>query len=76
MVAHRGTSGHLPEHTSAAVALAIQQGADYIEMDVVATKDEKILVLYDIHLDTVSDVAARFPYRRRAVGRYYVIDFT
>jgi glycerophosphoryl diester phosphodiesterase len=76
VIAHRGASGYLPEHTLAAKAMAHAQGADYIEQDLVLTKDDVPVVLHDIHLDTVSDVAARFPGRARADGRFYALDFT
>ena len=51
-------------------------GADYLEQDVVATRDDELVVLHDIHLDRVTDVAARFANRHRDDGRYYVRDFT
>lgn len=76
IIAHRGASGYLPEHTLAAKALAHGQGADFIEQDIVLTKDDVPIVLHDIHLDTVTDVAERFSERRRDDGRYYAIDFT
>lgn len=76
VIAHRGASGYLPEHTLPAVAMAHAMGADYIEQDVVLSKDNVPLVLHDIHLDTVTDVARRFPDRKREDGRYYAIDFT
>jgi glycerophosphoryl diester phosphodiesterase len=75
VIAHRGASGYLPEHTLAAKALAHGLGADYLEQDVVATRDGELVVLHDIHLDEVSDVARRFPGRHRPDGRHYVIDF-
>jgi glycerophosphoryl diester phosphodiesterase len=75
IIAHRGASGHLPEHTLAAKTLAYAMGADYLEQDVVATRDDELVVLHDIHLDRVTDVAGRFPGRARADGRYYVRDF-
>ena len=50
-------------------------GADYLEQDVVATRDGELLVLHDETLDDVSDVAGRFPGRARANGRHYCIDF-
>ena len=75
VIAHRGASGYLPEHTLEAKALAYGLGADYLEQDVVATRDDELIVLHDIHLDTVSDVAARFPDRARADGRWYARDF-
>jgi glycerophosphoryl diester phosphodiesterase len=76
VIAHRGASGYLPEHTLAAKAMAVGMGADYIEQDVVLSKDDVPVVLHDIHLDTVSDVAVRFPDRKREDGRFYAIDFS
>ncbi len=75
VIAHRGASGHLPEHTLPAKALAYAMGADYLEQDVVATHDDELVVLHDIHLDRVTDVASCYPGRCRADGRYYVRDF-
>ena len=75
IIAHRGASGYLPEHTLAAKALAYGLGADFLEQDVVATRDGVLVVLHDLHLDDVSDVAQRFPGRQRSDGRHYVIDF-
>jgi glycerophosphoryl diester phosphodiesterase len=76
VIAHRGASGYLPEHTLPAIAMAHAQGADYLEQDVVLSKDDVPFVLHDIHIDTVTDVARVFPDRKRADGRYYAIDFT
>lgn len=75
VIAHRGASGYLPEHTPVAKALAYGLGADFLEQDVVATRDGVLVVLHDLHLDDVSDVAQRFPGRQRNDGRHYVIDF-
>jgi glycerophosphoryl diester phosphodiesterase len=76
VIAHRGASGYLPEHTREAKVLAHAMGADFIEQDVVATRDGVLLVLHDIYLDAVTDVAAKFPGRARGDGRHYVIDFS
>lgn len=76
VIAHRGASGYLPEHTLAAKAMAYAQGADFIEQDLVMTKDDEVVVLHDHHLDTVTNVRDVFPNRARADGRFYVIDFT
>ena len=76
VIAHRGASGYLPEHTLEAKAMAHAMGADFIEQDVVLTKDDVPVVMHDIYLDTISDVAARFPGRHRENGRYYALDFT
>ncbi len=75
IIAHRGASAYLPEHTLAAKALAHEMGADYLEQDVVATRDDELVVLHDIYLDRVTDVASRFSGRARDDGRYYVRDF-
>jgi glycerophosphoryl diester phosphodiesterase len=76
VIAHRGASGYLPEHTLEAVTLAFALGADFIEQDLVLTKDLVPVVLHDIHLDTVTNVAERYPNRKRDDGRYYALDFT
>ncbi len=76
VIAHRGASGYLPEHTLSAKALAIGMEADFVEQDLVLSKDGVPLVLHDIHLDGVTNVAAVFPDRKRADGRFYAIDFT
>lgn len=75
IIAHRGASGHLPEHTVQAKALAFAMGADYLEQDLVATRDDRLVVLHDIHLDRVTNVAQVFPDRARPDGRFYVRDF-
>jgi len=76
VIAHRGASGYLPEHTLEAATLAFQQGADFIEQDLVLSKDDIPVVLHDIHLDTVTDVKTKYPLRHRKDGRFYAIDFT
>ena len=76
IIAHRGASGYLPEHTLEAAALAYAMGADYIEQDVVLTRDNVLIVLHDLYLDSMTDVAAQFPGRERADGRHYAIDFS
>jgi glycerophosphoryl diester phosphodiesterase len=76
VIAHRGASGYLPEHTLEAKAMAYAMGADYLEQDLVMTADDELIVLHDITLDRTTDVATRFPDRARADGRYYAIDFT
>lgn len=76
VIAHRGASGYVPEHTIAAKAMAYAMGADYIEQDIVMTMDNQLVVLHDHHLDQVTNVQETFPNRHRTDGRYYVIDFT
>jgi glycerophosphoryl diester phosphodiesterase len=76
VIAHRGAPGYLPEHTLESVTLAFAQGADFIEQDLVVTKDLQIIVLHDTHLETVTNVEQVFPTRKRQDGRYYALDFT
>lgn len=76
VIAHRGASGYLPEHSLAAKAMAYAMDVDYIEQDLVMTKDDRIVVLHDHYLDRVTNVSEVYPNRKRKDGRYYVIDFT
>lgn len=67
VIAHRGASGQRPEHTEAAYELAIAQGADVIEPDLVMTRDGVLVVRHDLFLSLTTDVASRpqFADRRR-----------
>jgi len=76
VIAHRGASGYLPEHSMEAKAMAHAMNADFIEQDVVMTADDELVVLHDHFLDGITNVAILFPKRQRADGRFYVIDFT
>jgi glycerophosphoryl diester phosphodiesterase len=76
VVAHRGASGYLPEHTMESKAMAYAMKPDFIEQDLVLSKDDVPVVIHDIYLDDVTDVVAKFPDKKREDGRYYVIDFT
>ena len=76
VIAHRGASGYLPEHTMEAKAMAYAMNPDYIEQDLVLSKDNVPIVIHDIELDDVTNVAEVFPDRKRVDGRFYVIDFT
>ena len=80
VVAHRGASAYAPEHTRAAYALAIAQGADYVEQDLGVTRDGVLVCLHDDSLERTTDVEERFPDRftvdpsgRR---RWMLADFT
>lgn len=68
IIAHRGASGYLPEHTLEAYALAIEQGADVVEPDLVFTKDGVLVARHDRYLSTTTNVADRpeFASRKRA----------
>ena len=59
VIAHRGASGYLPEHTLAAYELAVAQGADVIEPDLVATKDRVLIVRHEVDITDTTDVALR-----------------
>ena len=79
VIAHRGASGYLPEHSLASKAMAHAMDVDYIEQDVVMTKDDQIIVLHDPYLDRVTNVMSVFPERSRNVfgeKRWLAIDFT
>ncbi len=71
VIAHRRASGYLPEHTLESKALAVGQGADYLEQDLVMTKDNHLVVIHDHFLDGLTDVAKKFPKRARSDGKYY-----
>lgn len=58
VIAHRGASGYRPEHTLEAYRLAIRQGADFIEPDLVATRDGVLIARHDNDLSATTDVAA------------------
>ena len=75
VIAHRGASGDLPEHTLAAYVLAIEQGADYIEPDLVPTKDGHLIARHENLLNQTTNVADVYPERRRkAVVRGHDVE--
>jgi glycerophosphoryl diester phosphodiesterase len=85
LIAHRGASGYLPEHTLPAYALAILQGADYIEPDLVATRDGVLVARHENEIGSTTDIAQHeeFASRRRrqlidgvAVEGWFTEDFT
>jgi len=59
IIAHRGASGVLPEHTLAAYARAIDMGADYIEPDLVITKDGHLVARHDRYLSSTTNISDR-----------------
>ena len=76
IIAHRGASGYVPEHTMESKVLAHGMNVDFIEQDLVLSKDNVPIVIHDIYLDDVTNVAEFYPDRKRKDGRFYVIDFT
>ncbi len=85
VIAHRGASGYLPEHTLAAYSTAVLQGADFIELDLVSTRDGYLIARHDNVLDLTTNVAEipEFQERRtrkvvdgRAISGWFSEDFT
>lgn len=76
VAAHRGASGYVPEHTIPAKTMAYALNPDFIEQDVVMTRDGVLMIMHDPDLDTTTDVAQKFPGRNRTDGKYYAADFT
>ena len=83
VIAHRGASGELPEHTLAAYERAIAQGADFIEPDLVITRDGELVARHDRYLSTTTNVSdmPEFADRKtvkpgRDAADWYVEDFT
>ncbi|RNL65459.1 glycerophosphodiester phosphodiesterase [Nocardioides marmoriginsengisoli] len=85
VIAHRGASGHRPEHTLAAYELGYRLGANSIELDVVATRDGELVCRHDLELSRTTDVADRpeFAHLRRTLEvegelltGWFVHDFT
>lgn len=65
VIGHRGASGYRPEHTLAAYQLAIEMGADYIEPDVVSTKDGVLIARHENEISETTDVANRAEFANR-----------
>lgn len=72
IIAHCGASGERPEHTLAAYELAIDQGADYIDPDLVATKDGVLVARHENEISGATDAAQRPEFAVRLTTR--VID--
>jgi glycerophosphoryl diester phosphodiesterase len=69
VVAHRGASGYLPEHTLEAYKMAIEMGADFIEPDLVVTKDGVLIARHEPMLSGTTDVADRPEFASRKTTR-------
>ena len=65
VIGHRGASGYRPEHTLESYRLAIEMGADFIEPDLVSTKDGVLIARHENEIGSTTDVADRFPDRKR-----------
>ncbi|WP_083629451.1 glycerophosphodiester phosphodiesterase [Sphingomonas koreensis] len=69
VIAHRGASGERPEHTLAAYELAIEQGADFIEPDLVMTRDGQLVARHENNITDTTDVASRPEFRDRKTSK-------
>jgi glycerophosphoryl diester phosphodiesterase len=85
LIAHRGASGERPEHTLASYQLAIDQGADFIEPDLVLTKDGVLVARHENEISETTDVSARPEFAARkstktidgeTVTGWFTEDFT
>lgn len=83
VIAHRGASGYRPEHTLASYGLAIEMGADFVEPDVVMTRDHVLVARHENEIGGTTDVVAKFPDRRRTkvidgdtITGWFTEDFT
>ena len=83
VIGHRGACGYRPEHTLASYELAIAMGADFIEPDLVMTKDHVLIARHENELSLTTDVATKFPDRKtrktidgKEVEGWFSEDFT
>ena len=83
IIAHRGASGYRPEHTLESYTLAVEMGADYIEPDLVSTRDGVLVARHENEIGGTTDVAERFPDRRATriidgdtITGWFTEDFT
>jgi glycerophosphoryl diester phosphodiesterase len=85
VIGHRGASGYLPEHTLASYKKAIEMGADFIEPDLVVTKDGELVARHEPNITATTDVSTRAEFASRKTTRkvdgvnetgWFVTDFT
>lgn len=85
VIGHRGASGYLPEHTLASYRKAIEMGADFMEPDLVVTKDGELVARHEPNITATTDVSARPEFASRKKTRkvdgvaetgWFVTDFT
>ena len=85
VIAHRGASGYRPEHTLEAYRLAIEMGADFIEPDLVATRDGHLVARHEPNITLTTDVAQRPEFAARRTTKtidgqqetgWFTTDFT
>lgn len=83
IIAHRGASGYRPEHTLEAYKLAIEMGADFIEPDLVMSKDKILVARHENEISETTDAAEKFPARKKTktidgqeITGWFTEDFT
>ncbi|HEY1900336.1 MAG TPA: glycerophosphodiester phosphodiesterase [Steroidobacteraceae bacterium] len=85
IIGHRGASGYVPEHTLASYFVAIQQGADFIEPDLVSTRDGVLVARHENEIGGTTDVAAHAEFAERrstklidavSIEGWFTEDFT
>ena len=76
VIAHRGASGYLPEHTLESAVLAFAMKADFLELDVVMTRDGHLIVMHDLTLNATTNVDEIFPGRSGTNGKYLTMEFS
>jgi glycerophosphoryl diester phosphodiesterase len=83
IIGHRGAPGHRPEHTLEGYRLAAEMGADYIEPDLVSTKDGVLIARHENEIASTTDAATKFPDRKRtktvdgmSITGWFSEDFT
>ena len=83
IIGHRGASGHRPEHTLASYRLAAEMGADFVEPDLVSTKDGVLIARHENEIGGTTDVAKKFPGRKatktvdgKPIAGWFTEDFT
>jgi glycerophosphoryl diester phosphodiesterase len=83
IIGHRGASGHRPEHTLESYTLAVAMGADFIEPDLVSTKDGVLIARHENEIGGTTDVADKFPGRKttktidgQSITGWFTEDFT
>jgi glycerophosphoryl diester phosphodiesterase len=83
IIGHRGAAGHRPEHTLEGYWLAAEMGADYIEPDLVSTKDGVLIARHENEIGSTTDAASKFPDRKRtktidgmSITGWFSEDFT
>ena len=83
VIGHRGAAGHRPEHTLAGYRLGAEMGADYIEPDLVSSKDGVLIARHENEIGSTTDAATKFPDRKRtktidgtSITGWFSEDFT